>query len=283
MRAIVTGSTGFIGNHLVKKLKKNGHDVITYNSKNLDITKKIDFPLDVDVVFHLAANSKMYLSKLEPLRDFEINCVGTLNVLEAMRKAKIPKIIYSSSVFVYQNLEKTKETDPVGYNELAGPYGTSKLIGEFYLRHYFDLYGIKYNILRITGPYGPGMTKNSIYDIISRYLAKKDYLKIFIGPKAKVDYVYIDDVVKALITATDWENQIVNVASNISISPLDLHTKIKNLFDCRKLEIDYCGANIRIICHNSKIKSLGWNPDYDIDKGLKETVKFFNKNQNIKV
>ncbi|MBL7151980.1 MAG: NAD(P)-dependent oxidoreductase, partial [Candidatus Omnitrophica bacterium] len=172
MKIAVTGATGFLGEHLCLKLRQLGHELFEYNSKNLDLSKPITLPNSIDVLYHLAANARVQWAKKDPFADFKINALGTLNVLESVRKSSIKKIIYVSSCLVYKELIDSNEKDAVGTNEISGPYGISKLVGEYYIKEYAKIYGIDYVILRPTGFYGPGMKKNAIFDIIEGILNK---------------------------------------------------------------------------------------------------------------
>ncbi|MFH1582607.1 MAG: SDR family oxidoreductase, partial [bacterium] len=191
MKIAITGARGFLGGKLCYSLKKRKHKLIKYDIDNLDLRKKIKLPKGIDVIYHLAALNKPYLSKTNPFESFKSNVIGTVNLLEAAREAKVKKIIFTSSVLIYKDLKKTKETDLVGNNGIY-PYGFEKLIGEEYIKMYANLFGINYVIFRITGIYGPGMYKSPIFDVIQGFL--NNDIKLYVNKNSIYNFIYIEDV-----------------------------------------------------------------------------------------
>jgi len=193
MKIGVTGASGFIGKHLCTKLESMDHEVLRLTHEKHDITQPLTLPA-LDVVFHLAANPKVYLARKQPLFDFRVNALGTLNLLEAMRVADIPKIIYTSSIYAVSHGE---------------PYGFSKYIGEMYIQFYSELFGLEYVIVRVSSPYGVGMKKGPLYDFITGFLTGK--VQLHVSKTSEYNFVYIDDVVDALAKSLTLKNQNVNL------------------------------------------------------------------------
>ena len=132
MKILVTGGAGFIGNHLSNKLKKLGHEVLIVDfSKKLlqkpNLSNDFDFygfnlseyknfnklPKDIDVIYHIAAQTSGYTGLIDPDKDIDWNIKGTLNICRFAKENKIKKIIYTSSMSVYGNGDFKKETDKV--------------------------------------------------------------------------------------------------------------------------------------------------------------------------
>ena len=129
MKIIILGASGFIGNALRHALTEKKHEVIAPTHSDLDIRDAITLP-HADVLYHLAANPRVYWARKNALLDFEINAMGTINVLDACVAAGIKKVVYASSIVVYKNIWEVDEEGENGYNEYGGPYGLSKLTGE---------------------------------------------------------------------------------------------------------------------------------------------------------
>jgi UDP-glucose 4-epimerase len=278
MRIAVTGASGFLGKNLCFRLRNLGHELFEYNSKNLDLTTTVQLPDSIDVLYHLAANSRVYRSKKDPLGDFKINALGTLHILEAMRRSGIKKIIYTSTDLVYKNLVHCSESDDVGANEVGGPYSFNKLIGEYYIQYYAKLYDLNYVILRPSSYYGPGMKKNAIFDIITGFL-KKDKVHLFHDIDSQFDFIYVEDAVEALLLALNWKNEIVNVSVGESASLRKLYNTIKDIIGY-DVPLTYEGELIKISVDNSKLKKLGWQKKYSLIDGMKKTVESFILAQN---
>ena len=224
MNILVTGGTGFIGGHLVNKLKELGHKVIICdwgatspdyaydisNYKNLLRIKE-----DIDVIYHIAAQTSGYIGLVEPERDVDWNMKGTLNICRFAKERGVKKIIYTSSMAVYGEGDFFKETDEI--NPIYH-YGVSKLCGELYLKQY-EQYGIDYTIFRLFNVYGYGQDMENLNQgMVSIYLAQALKSKI-IEVKGSFDryrdFVYIDDVVSALVLGLEDEtnSEIYNVCN----------------------------------------------------------------------
>ncbi|MBF0456428.1 MAG: NAD-dependent epimerase/dehydratase family protein [Nitrospirae bacterium] len=282
---LVTGSDGFIGRHLVKKLRDKGVAV-----EEFDITKgkdAADFKSfasirKVDAVLHLAARTFVPDAFENPAPVYRENIGGTLNVLEYCRVNSIKKIVYASS-YVYGRPERL----PIDENHTTGiqnPYGRSKLIGEALCKGYYEDYGIVPVIFRPFNIYGPGQGRNFLIPSLIRQCLSDSDTIVVKDLLPRRDYIYIDDVTEAYVYAILDYNctspEIFNIGLGRSYSVEEIINKLQAIASTdkkiisegqrRKNEIPDCVANAGKI-----IKTFGWNPKYDIDEGLRLTVSHF--------
>ncbi|MEO5360436.1 MAG: NAD-dependent epimerase/dehydratase family protein [Nitrospirota bacterium] len=279
---LVTGSDGFVGRHLLKRLKDNGIDVVEFDITNgRDVTDVNSFEgiRKVSAVVHLAARTFVPDAFENPARVYRENISGTLNVLEYCRVNEIKKIIYSSS-YVYGRPERlpVDEHHPVG---IQNPYGRSKLIGEVLISGYYEDYGIVPVIFRPFNIYGPGQGRAFLIpSLISQCLSTSDLIIVKdLSPRR--DYIYIDDVIAAYMFAIfDYKcttPEIFNIGSGESYSVEEIINKLQQITATnkkvisegqqRKNEIPDCTADTKKIK-----KTFGWTPKYGIDEGLRQSV-----------
>ncbi|MBE0428995.1 MAG: NAD-dependent epimerase/dehydratase family protein [Thermoleophilia bacterium] len=227
MKVLITGGAGFIGSHTAELLIKAGHEVRVLddfsagNSSNLATVKKeIDLVeadildletvsaacLHIEVVFHLAAISSVEQSIQEPLRTHAVNASGTLNVLEAARRASVRRVIYSSSAAVYGDHPELpkKESSPV---QPRSPYAWHKLSSEFYGQTYAELSGLEFIALRYFNVYGPRQDPESPYSgvlsIFVRSALDEKPLIIYGDGLQTRDFIHVSDVARVNLLAAE--------------------------------------------------------------------------------
>ena len=300
MKVLVTGGAGFIGSHLVDRLIKEDHKVVVVD--NLSTGKKENlnpkarfYQIDIqdpeipqifqkekpEVVFHFAAQIDVRKSVKDPMSDAKVNILGSLNLLGNCKKYKVKKFIFASSVGVYGEPKTlpVKENHPL--NPIA-PYPVTKLAIEKYL-NYFQTQGLDFLSLRYSNIYGPRQSSGGEGGVVAIFIDK--ILKgerpiIFGNGKQTRDFLYVDDAVKAAILALNApSSSIYNVGTNKEITINDLlellskilKVKVKPIFqslrqgEIIKSRVDYSKAK----------KELNWQPKYNLEEGLKETVKWF--------
>ncbi|MBP2143465.1 UDP-glucose 4-epimerase [Methanococcus voltae] len=312
---MITGGAGFIGSHIVEEILKNcpecdvsildnlssGNinnlkdleklsDNNTNNSKvnfiknsildeNLD---KIFSEKEYSTVFHTAAQISVGNSLKNPLNDANINIMGILNLLEAMRKNDITKIVFSSSCAIYGNPQylPIDENHPL---KALSPYGLSKITGENYIKLYSELYGIDYTILRYANVYGERQDPYGEAGVISIFInniLNRQISKIYGNGEQTRDFINVKDVAKANLMATNWKNQILNVGTGTKTTINELYTIISDILEFKDSP-EYCserdGDIIDSYVNIDKIKKLGWKPTIDLKEGLKNTVESFKK------
>lgn len=296
LKYLITGGAGFLGSHLVEKLlnKKNKITILdnlsTGRKENIKNFKNINFIKcdlgkkgnwnkhfkNVDCVFHIAALADIVPSINNPVKYFESNVNGTLNVLEACKKNNVKRLIYTASSSCYGIPKKfpTKETEKIN-NQY--PYALTKYLGEQLCLHWGKLFDIGVISLRLFNVYGTRSRTSGTYGamfgvFLAQKLAKKPFTIVGNGNQTR-DFTYVTDVVSALIKASKSKikNEIFNIGSGKTVSV----NRIAQLLKGPKVKIpkrpgepDCTYANIK------KIKKLlKWKPSITIEKGIKYLIK----------
>ena len=302
--ALVTGGAGFIGSHLVDRLLSLGYRVVTIDDlstgklKNLnpaatfhhtDITQpsvqEVFQREHPDIVFHLAAQVSTSQSTKDPIKDADINVLGTLQLLKAARHYGIEKLIYSSTGgALYGEPETNPCTEQQPIAPLS-PYGLSKYLAEQYLELYHQLYLLNYTSLRYGNVYGPRQDPHGeagVVAIFTQAMLDGKQPQIFGDGRQERDFVYVDDVVEANICAIDrGDHGTFNISTGNS-------TSVNRIFELLKGIISYkwspthlphrVGDVYQISLDSNKAASeLGWTPRVELEQGLRQTVEYFLK------
>jgi UDP-glucose 4-epimerase len=300
MKALVSGGAGFIGSHLVDNLVSQGAQVSVLDNMvsghacrihplasflHMDIGSKEAVQYIVrnkpDFVFHLAAQTDVQKSLDDPKYDADVNIGGTINILEACREANVRKMIFASSSAVYGNIHKELilEDDPVAP---ISYYGSSKMAAESYIRLYHHLYGIPYTILRFSNVYGPGQTAKGEGGVVAVFLERIHSEKtVFIhgdGEQTR-DFIYVKDVVRAMMAAVDrGDQETYHVSSSKGTSINQLAAMLSRIHGG---EIEFVHTppkrgDIKHSClNNSKIsRQMLWQPIVELSAGLIDTYAY---------
>lgn len=307
MRALVTGGAGFIGSNIVKRLVESGNEVRIldnlssgYYENIADYIDYVDFVQGdigdnallekvlqgIDVVFHLAASVGRQRSLDNPQIDSEINIIGTINVLEAMRKNKVRKIVYSSSAAIFGELI-TDTIDESHPQNADSPYGVSKLAAEKMILAYSEIYGIDCVCLRYFNIYGVNQRFDlygNVIPIFANCIFSGKPITIYGDGTQTRDFVYVDDIARAnIIAASSAEGKkIYNIGSGgvVTINWLaevmqeiaGINVGIKYAPE-RKADVKHCKANA------SKIKKeLDFETSVRLEEGLKEYIRWYREN-----
>ena len=287
---LVTGGAGFIGSHLVERLVKKGYKVIVVDNllrgkiENLsNVIDEIEFVRcsitdynrikelvkTSDIVFHLAAVSRVIPSIENPELCFEYNCRGTEIIARLCSKYN-KKLIFASSREVYGTAKYLPVDEQHPLNP-ENPYGASKVFGEKIIEAYARCYGLEYVILRLANVYGPRDFGRVIPIFINNAIKNEDL--IVYGGDQILDFIFIDDVIDAFIRAIDVNgNYILNIGSGKGTTILELAKLIIKILRSkskivihkrRKGEIERFVANI------SKAREvLKWTPKMKLEKWL---------------
>jgi len=297
MNVLVTGGAGFIGSHVVDKLIEENHRVFIID--NLSTGKKefineqanffqmniIDseienvFQNDIDFVIHLAAQIKVSDSINDPLNDAYNNIIGTLNILKMCEKYEVKKTIYISSAAEIGDPKYFPIDEKHPINPMS-PYGVSKHLPIYYLKLFEEKSDFSYTILRLSNVYGPRQTavgEGGVVAIFSEMLFQNKIPKIFGNGKQTRDFVYVEDVVSAIILAIKSEkSELYHIGSG-------KETTVNELFSILKESI---GTNIipkyipkregdierSVFSVEKAKKELNWEPKTLLSDGLRRTI-----------
>ncbi|MDD3876063.1 MAG: NAD(P)-dependent oxidoreductase [Bacteroidales bacterium] len=279
----ITGSSGFIGKHLLNHFKRLHYKIVEIDlTKGIDITKKEDLDKiqHFDIIIHLAARSFVPDSFIYPEAFFYNNFLSTLNVLELARKYNAKVIFFSSYLYgtpIYLPIDEKHPLAP------HNPYAQSKLICEDLCEGYFRDFNVPVIIFRPFNIYGEGQGLSFLIpSIISQLENKEINLK---DPRPKRDFIFIDDVVSAVIKAVEYSKndfQVFNLGSGISSSINDVVNIILSL-TAHKPSLNFSkeyrqGEVMDTVANITKSRLLlEWTPVFDIRTGLERILK--NKNE----
>ena len=295
MRCLVTGGAGFIGSNLVDRLIAKNVEVIViddesatennkfYWNKNAENYKDdiCDYNniehlfKNVDYVFHLAAQSRIQPSIVDPTKTLKVNCEGTLNVLNASKKHNVSRFIYSSTSSYYGLNNKVPFTENLN-RDCLNPYSYTKIFGEDLCKMYHELYDMQIVILRYFNVYGQRQPTKGQYapvvGIFQKQFKENKRLTIVGDGMQRRDYTHVDDVVSANILAAKNKLssgfEVFNVGTGINYSVLDIAKMIGGKY---KFISERKGEAKETLADISKIrKHLNWAPSIKIEKWLKE-------------
>jgi len=303
--AIVTGGAGFIGSHLAAELLKRGYKVIILDDLstgkrgniepilaqgNIQFTEGsiTDLSLlnklfqNVDVIFHLAAIPSVTRSVENPLTSHNVNLTGTLNVLLAAKDNKVKKVIYASSSAVYGDtptLPKREDMPP----DPKSPYAVTKLAAEYYCQTFYEVFGLPTICLRYFNVYGLGQDPGSQYaavipNFIARFLKNKPPIIFGDGEQTR-DFTFVKDAIEANILAAEKDTTgVFNIGTGKKVSINELARLITEITgrDVRPIYREPRPGDIKhSLADISKAKQFGYNPKYNLEEGLRETIGSF--------
>lgn len=286
-RILITGATGFLGSNLLERLREDSG--LAVFAKKFDLTNSQDVISYIkiskpDIVYHLGALVDLTRSFDIARKTAEANIVGTVNLLEALMKHPAKKFIFASTEEVYgEGRLPYKETD--GANP-PSPYAVTKLTGEHLVRLYASRISENSLVLRIGTMYGPHQPERRfIYQIIHKALNNED-IPLTAGTNTR-DYIYVDDVVEALVSAKETTYsepfEIINVGSGHMTSLTQLAEVIVEASgSSSRLRLgaipDRIGEAKEWLSDITKAKKiLGWVPKTDIQTGIKKTILWIKK------
>jgi len=301
MNFLITGGAGFLGAALSNRLLRQGHhvrvldDLSTGNPEALDTDihftrgdindrpKLWTLLQDIDCVYHLAARVSVPESVLFP-RDYNVvNVGGTATLMEAVRDAGTPRVVLASSGAVYGDQSEpllTEDMQPLPHS----PYAVSKLASEWYVRTIGELSGIETLCLRIFNAYGPGQRIPASHPpIIPSFIRQsmQNGTVIFHGDgNQSRDYVYVDDVVNALVSASTIEEidePVINIGSGTETSVRDLAQMVIEITGGKPEEVynPRVGGGVSRMKADISLakKKLGYVPLISLEKGLRLTLE----------
>lgn len=300
MKVLVTGGAGFIGSHVVDKLIQEKCQVVIIDNLSTGLRENINpaatfIQLDIrndeiftifmtekfDFVIHLAAQTMVHKSLEMPDYDCDINILGTVNILEACRKANVKRIVFSSTAAVYGNVT----TLPVVETSQKAPtsfYGLSKFTCENYLSLYKEVYGLDYMILRYANVYGERQGdggEGGVISIFARKIRQDQPVLIFGDGSQTRDFIYVGDVANANYQSllVDHANKICNISTQTETSVnmlIDYMGNVAGKVVTRNYNEKREGDIYKSSLSNAIArKNLDWQPHMILLEGLAKTYR----------
>lgn len=294
MKVVVTGGSGFIGNHVVAKLTQAGHEVAVLDQRPAVVEGVAWLPLDIcdagallkatagyDAIYHLAAVSNVNVAFADPAGCIAANLVGTTNVLEAARLHEMKRVLFASTVWVYNATEEPEGNEKTAFvPALIGHlYTATKLAGELLLRSYYDLYKVPYTILRFGIPFGPGMRPELVIAAFIKKALTQQPITITGDGKQFRKFIYVEDLAEGVVAALHpaGENQTYTLDGARSVSIVEIAQLLDHLIGGVDIQFtparpgDFAGAQTS----SAKAeRDLAWAPKTSFEEGLRRTIEW---------
>lgn len=312
MTILITGGAGFIGSHLGEALLHDGHSVVALDNfdpfydpaiKRANLALLEQWPAfqfvegdirdqaifqhifsknKVDAVVHLAAKAGVRPSILQPAEYNDVNVNGTLQLLEAMVQAKVPRLLFASSSSVYGNQEKTpfSETDDVSHP--ISPYAATKRAGELLAYTYHHLYGLDIACLRLFTVYGPRQRPDLAIHKFAHLALENKPIPLYGDGQTRRDYTYVTDTVAGIRQVLDLPGvgyDIFNLGGGAPVTLLEMVEALETALG-RKLEKQFLekqpGDVDQTFADVSKAKAhFGYQPQVSLHAGVKYFADWF--------
>lgn len=296
IKCLVTGAAGFIGSTIVDELVNRGFKVLAIddesaNNENffwnssaenkklsiLDYNSILPLFKNVDFVFHLGAESRIVSAIERPIETYNVNIIGTHNVLQAALKNDVKRVVFSSTSSIYGlNPPPNNELDK---DDCLNPYSISKLGAEKICKFFTQTHKLPITILRYFNVFGERSPSNGYYAPVTSIFLKQQSenkpLTVVGDGQNRRDFIYVKDVVKANLDFCFLEqnknfNDIFNVGSSQNISILDL---AKNISKNLKFLPARIGEARTTLADIKKINSvIGWNPSISVEAWIKKNL-----------
>ena len=306
-KALVTGGAGFIGSHLAETLHQNNVEVLVVdnlltgkkeNLLSLDLENTIygdvgseeslEFikNFNPDACFHLAAQSSVVISVEDPLLDFEHNLLQPVQLIKTLLETDCKQFIFTSSggtIFGEPEVIPTSEDDYAG--EPVSPYGLAKKKLNELIEAMLENETMSDSILNLSNVYGPRQDpygEAGVMSIFTGKLINNETPTIYGDGKQTRDYVYVLDVVDALIKSAETDdNLFLNIGTGVETSVNELVSILSQKISWDG-EPEYApkreGELLRSVLNNERAKGqIGWEPKYTLDTGLDELISWLSK------
>lgn len=298
MKVLVTGGSGFIGSHVVDKLRDKGiavrvydgvmptfrKDIEYYQGSILDMTALGFAMYGVDAVFHLAAIADVKNVYNNPHYSEEINVRGTINILETARRSNMKKVIYGSTTWVYSEADANIVDESTPLHAPSHLYTVTKLAGEYYCQSYSKLYGLEVTILRYGIPYGPRARDGAVIPIFVKKALNGEPLTIAGDGSQFRKFIYVEDLADGNVAALQSiaKNKIYNLDGKERITIKQIAEIIQKHGGNVKIEYiperpgDFSGKEI-----SSELakKELGWEPKVSFEEGVRRYIGWYREQE----
>jgi len=310
VKVVVTGGAGFIGSNLVDRLLEDGHQVVALDNLSTghpqflqDALRQRGFSLvegdlldesivestlaGADAVVHLAANADVRFGWDHPRRDLEQNAMATQNVLEAMRRNGVRRILFASTGSVYGETDVIPTPEDAPFPLQTSLYGASKLAAEGLIQAYSEAGEVDATVFRFVSILGPRYTHGHVIDFVRQLREDPGHLKILGDGTQRKSYLYVDDCVAAICARLS-----VQVPMEVMNLGLDAFVTVKDSADriCARLNVcpefefsggdrGWIGDNPFILLDVSRIESVGWIARTPLLEAVDATVDWLMANE----
>jgi len=311
MRVLVTGGAGFIGSHVMDRLLARGDTVVVLDEMNdyydpaikeRNIAPALESPSmtfvrgdirdaklledvfsehDPDVVVHLAARAGVRPSLDQPTLYEDVNCRGTLNILECVRKHGIRRFVFASSSSVYGNVKEIPFSEDARVDRPVSPYAATKAAAELYCHSYHHLYGISVTALRFFTVYGPRGRPDMAIAKFTALIDRGEPIPFFGDGTMARDFTFFSDIVDGVEAAIDRDLgfEIVNLGESRTttlselVEIIEKHVGKKAVLN--KLPVQ--PGDVRLTCADvSKARRLlDYSPSTTVDEGVERYVAWY--------
>jgi UDP-glucose 4-epimerase len=310
-KALVTGCAGFIGSNLTDSLLASGIEVVGVDNLSTGKIEFLDSAMqdekfrfhkfdltgdqvisqllqDVDIVYHLAANADVRFGANQPRKDLEQNTIVTHNVLESMRSRGVHKIVFASTGSIYGESTLTPTPEDAPFPIQTSLYGASKLACEGLVQAYCETFEMQSWIFRFVSILGPRYSHGHVFDFYKQLRQDPGYLKVLGDGQQSKSYLHVSDCIRAIEVALSYDEEKINIFNLGVDSTCKVNESVDWIVSRLGLEPDvefgttprgWIGDNPMIHLDTTKIRSLGWNPQYSIKEGIESTVDFLSDNQ----
>jgi UDP-glucose 4-epimerase len=297
MRVLVTGGSGFIGSHVVDKLRTRGHEPVIYDLRpspwHMDPEQPVEQRLgsitdrealeralhSCDAVAHLAAVADVNDVHASPEDAERVNARGTVAVLEAARRAGVKRIVYASTIWVYSDCAGEAVDEDTLLPAPSHLYTSTKLAGELYCKAYQELYGIDYTILRFGIPYGPRAREAAVIPAFVNKAFKGEPLTLAGDGSQSRRFVYVEDLADGVALGVDEvaRNRVYNLASDENVTIKQIAETVKELIG--NVEIVHTPARPgdfggKVVCSKRAECELGWTAATPFSDGVRKYVEW---------
>jgi len=305
MKYFITGGAGFIGSHLVDRLISTGAVTVYDNlssGKRQFISQHLDNPnfnfiqADIldreqlstaikgsDVVFHMSFNPDVRLGQHDTAADLNQGTIATYNVLEAMRRLGIGKIIFASSSVVYGETSGEPVPEDHGPLQPISLYGAAKLASEGLITAFCHLFDMQAWVFRFANVVGPRATHGVIYDFIHKLEKNAKELEILGDGKQSKSYIHVSDCVDGLLYGyqhSDGQVNVFNLGNHDTVDVTTIGRILLEQMGLSEVKLKYTGGTRgwpgdvpRICLETSRMEKLGWKPKYSSEEAVRLAIK----------
>ncbi len=306
MRVVVTGGAGFIGSNVVDDLLARGHRVVSldnlstgfarhleaarrsdhFDAVECDLFAESDRLADLfrgaDVVVHLAANADVRFGWNAPRRDLEQNVIATHNVLEGVRRAEVPRLLFSSTGSVYGECPVVPTPEDAPFPVQTSLYGASKAAAEGYIAAYAEAGILSATVFRFVSVLGPRYSHGHVIDFVRQLVRDPTRLTILGDGSQRKSYMHVSDCVAAVLAELDSTApfEVLNLGVDGFCTVTDSAGWIAQRLGIEP-ELDYTGGdrgwigdNPFIYLDTRKVQARGWRPRFAIREAVESTVDY---------